>query len=243
MIGRCPLRRSRNALRPPRFDLGGLFDVLFVAGMCRNGTTWMPTLIICDRTTEFSSALLSRAVRRLLERKVGGPLELVAGALFRFLRRPDRRVGRVRRNRACRSERCTGHRRQPAAAWGRAFVGLDSWLQVASVLRRYLLAHRMRTARDGDVLLFRRTATEPFAPNHVRRRALETWAAANERREREGLPASNRSAPTRHGTRSSAHARRWHLAVREWRLVGALVDLPGRPLPSPPRSAAGERGR
>ena len=66
---------------------------------------------------------------------------------------------------------------------------LDSWLPVASALRRYLLAHRMRTGRDGDELLFGRTATEPFTPNHVRRRALEAWAAANERREREGLPA------------------------------------------------------
>lgn len=48
MIGRGPLRRARNALRPPLFDLGGLHDVIFVAGMGRSGTTWMATLINCD---------------------------------------------------------------------------------------------------------------------------------------------------------------------------------------------------
>lgn len=58
---------------------------------------------------------------------------------------------------------------------------------VASALRRYLLEHKMRTGRDGEQLLFGRTATEPFTPNHVRSRALKAWAAANERREREGL--------------------------------------------------------
>jgi integrase len=60
---------------------------------------------------------------------------------------------------------------------------------VASALRRYLLEHKMRTGRDGDELLFGRTATEPFTPNHARQRALTAWAAANEQREREGLPA------------------------------------------------------
>jgi hypothetical protein len=59
---------------------------------------------------------------------------------------------------------------------------------VASALRRYLLEHKMRTGRDSDELLFGRTATEPFTPNHVRRRALKAWAAANERRELERLP-------------------------------------------------------
>ena len=60
---------------------------------------------------------------------------------------------------------------------------------VASALRRYLLEQKIRTGRDGDELLFGRTATEPFTPTHVRKRALATWAAANARREREGLPA------------------------------------------------------
>lgn len=60
---------------------------------------------------------------------------------------------------------------------------------VASALRRYLLEQKIRTGRDGDELLFGRTATEPFTPTHVRMRALATWAAANARREREGLPA------------------------------------------------------
>jgi integrase len=49
---------------------------------------------------------------------------------------------------------------------------------IAGVLRRYLLAHKMRTGRDGDDFLFGRTAREPFTPTHVRKQALEAWAVA-----------------------------------------------------------------
>jgi integrase len=49
---------------------------------------------------------------------------------------------------------------------------------VAATLRRYLLEHKMRTGRDGDELLFGRTATEPFTPTHVRKRALAACSAA-----------------------------------------------------------------
>jgi integrase len=49
---------------------------------------------------------------------------------------------------------------------------------VAGELRRYLLAHKMRTGRDGDELLFGRTAGEPFTPTHVRKKARQAWAAA-----------------------------------------------------------------
>ena len=45
---------------------------------------------------------------------------------------------------------------------------------------RYLLAEKLRTGRDGDDLLFGRTAREPFTPTHVRKLALRAWAAANE---------------------------------------------------------------
>ena len=41
----------------------------------------------------------------------------------------------------------------------------------------------------AEELLFGRTASEPFTPTHVRKRGLAAWAAANEQREREGLPA------------------------------------------------------
>jgi integrase len=49
---------------------------------------------------------------------------------------------------------------------------------VAAELRRYLLAHKLATGRDGDELLFGRTARTPFTPTHVRKRAREAWAAA-----------------------------------------------------------------
>jgi integrase len=49
---------------------------------------------------------------------------------------------------------------------------------VAAELRRYLLAHKMATGRDGDDLLFGRSARAPFTPTLVRKRAREAWAAA-----------------------------------------------------------------
>jgi integrase len=48
---------------------------------------------------------------------------------------------------------------------------------VAGELRRYLLAHKLATGRDGDELLFGRTAGEPFTPTHVRKNARKAWAA------------------------------------------------------------------
>jgi integrase len=38
-----------------------------------------------------------------------------------------------------------------------------------------LTAHKTRTGRDGDALVFGRTATEPFNPETVRRNALAAW--------------------------------------------------------------------
>ena len=49
---------------------------------------------------------------------------------------------------------------------------------VASELRRYLLAHKLATGRDGDELLFGRTANEPFTPTHVRKQARKAWTTA-----------------------------------------------------------------
>jgi len=59
---------------------------------------------------------------------------------------------------------------------------------VPAALRRYLLAEKLRTGRDGDDLLFGRTAREPFTPTHVRKLALRAWATANEKRAADGLP-------------------------------------------------------
>jgi integrase len=49
---------------------------------------------------------------------------------------------------------------------------------VPAALRRYLLEHKMRTGRDGDELLFGRTASAPFTPTHVRKQARTAWTVA-----------------------------------------------------------------
>jgi integrase len=49
---------------------------------------------------------------------------------------------------------------------------------VAATLRRYLLEHKMGSGRDGDELLFGRSAGAPFTPTHVRKQARKAWAAA-----------------------------------------------------------------
>ena len=47
---------------------------------------------------------------------------------------------------------------------------------IPKVLHGELAAHKLRTGRDGDALVFGRTATGPFIPSTVRRRALAAWA-------------------------------------------------------------------
>jgi integrase len=49
---------------------------------------------------------------------------------------------------------------------------------MADVLRRDLAAHKLRTGRGGDDLVFGRTAAQPFIPTTVRGRALKAWEAA-----------------------------------------------------------------
>jgi integrase len=50
-------------------------------------------------------------------------------------------------------------------------------------LSRELAAHKLRTGRDGDALVFGMTAIAPFDPSGVRRRALAAWKAANKQRD------------------------------------------------------------
>jgi integrase len=50
---------------------------------------------------------------------------------------------------------------------------------VPGVLRPYLLAHKLASGRDGDDFFFGRSASAPFTPTAVRRRALKAWAAAS----------------------------------------------------------------
>jgi integrase len=55
---------------------------------------------------------------------------------------------------------------------------------IPASLRRHLLEHKLRTGRDGDDLVFGRTADRPFTPTHVRKIGLAAWENANkERRE------------------------------------------------------------
>jgi integrase len=49
---------------------------------------------------------------------------------------------------------------------------------IPASLRRHLLEHKLRTGRDGRDFVFGRTASAPFTPTHVRKRALKAWAAA-----------------------------------------------------------------
>lgn len=49
---------------------------------------------------------------------------------------------------------------------------------IPSILRRYLLEQRARTGRRGSDLFFGISATEPFGPTSVRRRAIASWTAA-----------------------------------------------------------------
>jgi integrase len=48
---------------------------------------------------------------------------------------------------------------------------------MAGTLRSELAAHKLRTGRDRDDLVFGRTAGDPFVPSTTRRRAREAWNA------------------------------------------------------------------
>jgi integrase len=50
---------------------------------------------------------------------------------------------------------------------------------IAAGLRAELIAHKLRTGRDGDQLVFGRTASDPFTPSTVRNRAREAWTDAD----------------------------------------------------------------
>ncbi|HWK30121.1 MAG TPA: site-specific integrase [Solirubrobacter sp.] len=52
---------------------------------------------------------------------------------------------------------------------------------IVKPLARELAAHKLRTGRDGDALVFGLSGNEPFYPATVRRRALAAWEASNEK--------------------------------------------------------------
>lgn len=49
---------------------------------------------------------------------------------------------------------------------------------ILGALRPHLLAHKLRTGRSGSDLVFGRTASGPFIPSTVRRRAIAAWEKA-----------------------------------------------------------------
>jgi integrase len=49
---------------------------------------------------------------------------------------------------------------------------------LAGLLRRELAAHKLRTGRGDDEVVFGRSPTLPFTPSTVRRRAIAAWTAA-----------------------------------------------------------------
>jgi len=59
---------------------------------------------------------------------------------------------------------------------------------IPASLRRRLLEHKLRTGRDGDDFVFGRSASAPFTPTHIRKRALAAWATENAKRGEEERP-------------------------------------------------------
>jgi integrase len=59
---------------------------------------------------------------------------------------------------------------------------------ITGALRTYLQDHLKRTGRVGRALVFGRTATDPFTPSHIRRRAAKAWADSNQKRADKELP-------------------------------------------------------
>jgi integrase len=66
---------------------------------------------------------------------------------------------------------------------------------ILGALRDHLLEHKLATGREGEDLVFGRTAALPFVPSSIRSRAIASWDTANVREEKRaegsgGKPAS-----------------------------------------------------
>jgi integrase len=83
-------------------------------------------------------------------------------------------------------------------------------IPLLGALKPFLAQHKLRTGRDGDDLVFGRTAREPFVPSTVRRRAIAAWEAA------ELEPIALHSA--RHSTASLLRA-----AGLDFKLISAII--------------------
>lgn len=51
-------------------------------------------------------------------------------------------------------------------------------MPIAAILRDQLVEHRLRAEREGEGFFFGRSATAPFSPDQLQRRADTAWAAA-----------------------------------------------------------------
>jgi integrase len=58
----------------------------------------------------------------------------------------------------------------------------DRRVPILDVLVPELAAHKLRTKRGAEDLVFGRTAADPFVPSTTRSRALRAWEVENERR-------------------------------------------------------------
>ena len=72
-----------------------------------------------------------------------------------------------------------GERRHPGEFVSTKSLSGERDVPILPILRHELVAHKLATGRDGVQLVFGRTATLPFIPSTVRRRALAAWEAAD----------------------------------------------------------------
>jgi integrase len=201
-LGRVRLSELR------REDVQNLADALTAAGLSAATVTNKldPLRVICRRALRRDLIALDPTEGLELRRPEGGrervasPAEATAlldalpdeeraiwaTAMYAGLRR-----GELRALHVCDIDRPKGHvvisrgwddregeQEGKTAAARRSVPILDS-------LAPILAAHLLRTGRSGDDLVFGRTASEPFSPSTVRKRALAAWKAENARREAE----------------------------------------------------------
>ncbi len=84
----------------------------------------------------------------------------LANGIIRVTRSWDERAGEI----------------EPKSAKGKRTV------PITATLRDHLTEHKAREGRDGTDFVFGQTATTPFTPSYIRRRALAAWKTANAER-------------------------------------------------------------
>jgi len=116
---------------------------------------------------------------KLLDALPEGDCALWATALYAGLRRGELRALR------CRHIDLEAGTIRVEASWDdyegeitpKSKAGTRS-VPIPATLDKQLAAHLETTGRTGDDLVFGASATQPFTPSHIRKRAREAWAAA-----------------------------------------------------------------